>query len=203
MCLPLAAAGAAAPYLIGAQTGLSILGAASGYKRQEAIAADAAAQANRSAVIQYTQLQVRQDQEAAQAAQAIRTNANKARSAEGTLRVSIGESGIGGNTAAELHAGFERTASEYEGAVIRNKAFLDANFQDQAKAIQEGARAQAQQAYAQVKPPNYLGILMQGVGSYLQLGAASKDLDPIKSPGTNPSIPTASIELDHDSEMGF
>lgn len=184
MCVPLAAA---APYLIGAQTGLSILGAAQGYKREEEIAADAAAQANRSAVIQYGQLQIRQDQEAAQAAQAIRTNANKARMAEGTLRVSIGESGIGGNTAAELHAGFERTASEYEGAVIRNKAFLDANFVDQAKAIQEGARAQAMDAYSKIKPPNYLGILMQGVGQYLQLDAANGSLNPIKSPGTNPS----------------
>lgn len=189
MCLPLAAAGAAAPYLVGAGTGLQLLGAQSGYKRELQIAADAAAQANRSAVVQYSQLQVRQEQEAAQAAQAIRENANKARAAEGTLRVAIGESGIGGNTAAALHAGFERSAAAYEGAVIRNKAFLDANFIDQGKAVEQGARAQAAQAYAQVKPPNYLGILLSGVGQYLQLGQASKDLSPIHS--TMPVAATA------------
>lgn len=189
MCLPLAAAGAAAPYLLGAQTGLSILGQKSQFDRETSIAADAAAQANRSAVIQYAQLQVRQEQEAAQAAQAIRTNANKARMAEGTLRVSLGESGVGGNTAAALHAGFERTASEYEGSVIRNKAFLDANFVDQGKAIQEGARAEAANAYSRIKPPNYLGTIMQGLGSYLQLGQTQKDLSPIHAdvPSTAPS----------------
>jgi hypothetical protein len=150
MCLPAAAATAAAPYLLGAQTGLSILGAKSQYDRELGIAADAAAQANRSAIVQYTQLQNRQMQEAAQAAQSIRVNANKARAAEGTLRVSLGESGVAGNTAAELHAGFERTASEYEGSVIRNKAFLDANFVDQ-------FRREAQAA-ARLNHPNLVGI---------------------------------------------
>jgi len=190
MCLPAAAAGAALPYFAGASTGLSILGASQGYKQQLEIAADAAAQANRSAVIQYTQLQTRQMQEAAQAAQAIRTNAVKARAAGGSLRVSLSESGIGGNTASELAAGFERSAMEYEGAVIRNKAFLDQNFQDQAKAIQNGARAEAANAYSHVQAPNYLGILMQGVGNYLQLSTGAKALNPIQidAPGTNPAV---------------
>jgi hypothetical protein len=198
MCLPAVAAGAAAPYLLGAQTGLSILGAKSQYDRELAVAADAAAQANKSAVVQYTQLQNRQMQEAAQAAQAIRTNANKARAAEGTLRVSLGESGIAGNTAAELHAGFERTASEYEGAVIRNKAFLDANFRDQATAVQEGAHAEAAQAYAKVQPPSYLGILLQGVGSYLNLSQQNKELSPIHA-----SVPGSSAVAGADPSAGI
>jgi hypothetical protein len=204
MCLPAAAATAAAPYLLGAQTGLSILGAKSQYDRELGIAADAAAQANRSAIVQYTQLQNRQMQEAAQAAQSIRVNANKARAAEGTLRVSLGESGVAGNTAAELHAGFERTASEYEGSVIRNKAFLDANFQDQAKAIQEGAHAEAMNAYAKVQPPNYLSLLLQGVGAQLDLSAKNKDLSPIHAtmPGASSTAGTEQQNIGSEDSYG-
>jgi hypothetical protein len=198
MCLPLA------PALVGAQTGLSILGAKSQYDRELGIAADAAAQANRSAIVQYTQLQNRQMQEAAQAAQSIRVNANKARAAEGTLRVSLGESGVAGNTAAELHAGFERTASEYEGSVIRNKAFLDANFQDQAKAIQEGAHAEAMNAYAKVQPPNYLSLLLQGVGAQLDLSSKNKDLSPIHAtmPGTSSTAGTEQQNIGSEDSYG-
>jgi hypothetical protein len=157
---------------------MGLLNAGKQNQFQKDQAADVAKQADASALRQYSQLQIRQEQEAARATQAIQENVVHATNATSTAKTSLAESGVAGNTASELIGEYARTSSNYESAVIRNKAFLDQNFRDQAKSVQLGEQANVNRAYASIQPPNYLGILLQGAAGFLALKGKSDALAP-------------------------
>ncbi len=178
MCTP-----AALPYaLAGAQ---GILGASNQSKQfgsQKSAAGKIADAAEQSAVRQYTALQARQEEEQARAVQSIQKSRVEATKALGTLTTQAGESGVGGNSVRALHDEFARTATEYEGAVIRNKAFLDSQFKRDAEGIQLNQQSTINNAYSQIQPPNYLGLILQTAGSAL---AIKHDQDALKPPGAS------------------
>ncbi len=174
MCSP-----AALPLaLSGAQTGLGLLGAKQGYERQVDAAEQTQKAATSNALRQYTAIQARQAQERAKATQAIQESARAARRASSTAAVASAEAGVAGNSVAALQNEFERTALEFEGTTIRNQAFLDAHFKDQAEGVRAEQEAVVNNAYNQIQTPNYLGILMQGLGSFLDLSSAMKSTAP-------------------------
>ena len=166
--------------LSGATTGLGLLQAKSGLDRQLDAAEQVEKAARSNALRQYTSIQSRQIQERARAAQAIGESARAARMASGTAAVASAEAGVGGASVAALQAEFERTALEFESTTIRNQAFLDAEFRDRAEGVRAEQEAAVNSAYNQIQTPNYLGILMQGLGSYLDLSSATKATQPIE-----------------------
>lgn len=157
------------------------MNAKKGYDQSKVAAADAERQIESNALRQYSQLQVRQEQETARAAQAISASAVAARSAKASAAVASGESGVGGNSVAALQQEFERTATNYEGAVIRNKAFLDANFKEQAETVRLGAEADLNRVANQVQAPNYLGIILGAAGDALKIKAKQNADSPIET----------------------
>lgn len=117
-------------------------------------------------------------QERAKAAQAIQQSAKAARNAASSSAVASAEAGVGGASVAALQNEFERTALEFESTTIRNEAFLDAEFKDKAAGVRAEQEATVNAAYNQIQTPNYLGILMQGLGTYLDLSSAMKATQP-------------------------
>lgn len=182
MCSPIAAQGA----ILGVNTAAQFLNARETYEFQKDSAKDARRQITANAVRQYAALQNRQIQETARATQAIQANAQAARLATGAAVTSAAEGGAAGNAAAALIGDFERKALGYESAVIRNKAFLDAEFKEQAESVRLGAEADLNRAYAQVQKPNYLEILLGAAGGALQIGLNNQS--PIVTP-TAPGTP--------------
>lgn len=176
MCLPVAAAGP----LAGLSTGLGLLQAKSTFDRQTDAAEQVERAARENALRQYTAIQSRQVQERARAAQAIQQSAKAARTASSSSAVASAEAGVGGASVAALQREFERTALDFESTTIRNQAFLDAEFQDKAAGVRAEQEATVNSAYNQIQTPNYLGILMQGLGSYLDLSSAMKATQPIE-----------------------
>ena len=166
--------------LAGASTGLGLIQAKSASDRQLDAAEQVTKAATQNALRQYQSIQARQIQETAKATQAIQESSRAARRASGTAAVASGEAGVGGNSVAALQHEFERTALEFEGTTIRNQAFLAAQFKDQAAGVRAEQEATVNNAYNQITQPNYLGILMQGVGQYLDLKSAMKSTEPVK-----------------------
>lgn len=164
--------------LSGATTGLGLIQAKSASERQLDAAEQVRKAATQNALRQYSAIQARQVQETARATQAIQESSRAARRASGTAAVASGEAGVGGNSVAALQHEFERTALEFEGTTIRNQAFLKAHFQDQMEGVRAEQEATVNNAYNQIQTPNYLGILMQGVGQYLDLNQAMKSTQP-------------------------
>lgn len=164
--------------MLAASTAMSLKQANQGFKRQVDAAEQTEKAATRNALRQYTAIQTRQVQERAKASQAIQESARAARRASSTSAVSSAEAGVGGNSVAALQNEFERTALEFESTTLRNQAFLDATFKDQAEGVRAGQEAVVNNAYNQVSQPNYLGILMQGLGSYLDLSSAMGSTGP-------------------------
>lgn len=168
MCDPASMAGAAYG-LQGASTLLGLGSASDQYKRQLDAAEQVEKAANANALRQYGALQSRQVQETAKATQAIEESNRAARGAAGTASVATAEAGVAGNSAAAFQDEFRRTALEFESTTIRNRAFLDANFKDQAEDIRAEQQAVTQNAYNQVQQPNYMDILLQGLGGFLEI----------------------------------
>lgn len=167
------------PTVIAASTtGLGLLQAKSGFDRQLDAAAQVEKAARENALRQYTSIQSRQVQERAKAAQAIQQSAKAARNAASSSAVASAEAGVGGASVAALQNEFERTALEFESTTIRNEAFLDAEFKDKAAGVRAEQEATVNAAYNQIQTPNYLGILMQGLGTYLDLSSAMKATQP-------------------------
>lgn len=169
MCLPAAGLAGAAYGLQGASTALGLVTAHDQYKRQLGAAEDVEQAANANSIRQYQSILSRQTQEQAKAAQAIGESNRSARLASGTGAVASAEAGVAGASVAAAQGEFSRAALEFESTTIRNQAFLRANFQNQMEGVRAEQEATVQNAYNQVTPPNYLGILLQGVGSALEI----------------------------------
>lgn len=165
--------------LTAASTGLSLLNAKGQYGRQLDAAEQVEDAASKNALRQYAAIQTRQVQERAKATQAIQESARSARRAAGTAAVASAEAGVAGASVAALQGEFERTALEFEGTTIRSQAFLDAHFKDQSEQVRAEQEATVQDAYNQIKQPNYLGILMQGLGSFLEIKGENDALKPL------------------------
>ncbi len=109
---------------------------------------------------------------------------------------------MGGNSVTALHNEFARTAAEYEGAVTRNKAFLDNEFKNEALAVRLGTQAEINHDYNQVQQPNYLGILLQGAGKAFEIRGQNAALKPIES-GLTGTAPSAQQNISsEDSYLG-
>jgi hypothetical protein len=161
-------------------SGLSLLQAKSGYDRQLDAAEQVERAARANALRQYQSIQSRQIQERAKATQEIQESNRAARRASSTAAVASAEAGVGGNSVAALQDEFERTALEFESTTIRNMSFLDAEFKDRAEGVRAEQEATVNAAYNQIQTPNYLGILMQGLGTYLDLSSAMKATRPVQ-----------------------
>jgi len=165
-------------YIAASTTGLGLLQAKSSFGRQLDAAEQTEKAARANALRQYTAIQERQAQEHARAAQAIGESARAARLASGNAAVASAEAGVGGASVAALQNEFERTALEFESTTIRNQAFLDAEFKDKAEGVRAEQEAVVNDAYNRIQTPNYLGVLMQGLGTYLDLSSAMKATQP-------------------------
>ena len=179
-----AAQGAAAAY----QQGKS-------FSTQKKAASSIAHAAEESAIRQYGALQARQEQENAKAAQSIQHVAEQARKVAATATVQAGESGVGGNSVAALHADFERSALNYESAVTRNKAMLDEQFKRDADGIQRNQQSQINDAYSRIQPPNYLGILIGSAADALKIKSSADSLKPPGSPVSSSAAGTTSSSI--------
>jgi predicted amidohydrolase YtcJ len=168
MCSPLAA--------VGATTALSLANESEKAKYGKAAFKQAKARAEDNALRAYGAIQERQQQETAAAAQAIAKNAEQARLAIGSAATSTAEAGVAGNAAAALIQDYEQTSLEYERTVIRNKAFLDAQFARDAHGIRQNEEAEILRALPE--PPNYLGVLVGGATQALSIYGAQKNQQP-------------------------
>lgn len=169
MCLPAAGIAGAAYGLQGASTLLGLGSQRDQYRAQLSAAEQTERAANANALRQYGALQSRQAQERARASQAIMESNRAARLASGTGTTAAAEAGVAGNSVAAAQDEFSRAALEFEGTTIRNQAFLDANFREQAEGVRAEQQAVTQSAYNQIQQPNYMGLLLQGLGGFLEI----------------------------------
>lgn len=131
--------------------------------------------ANASAINQYQAILDRQRQEAAAAAQGIQKAASGARKTIASARVAAGEAGVAGLSVDALVGDFERTESEYQRSVIRNKAFVDTQLTSQLEAVRLGQQGQILSALpGGVPQPNYLQGVVNAYGKYLAVDYAEK-----------------------------
>lgn len=126
--------------------------------------------ADAAALTSYAQLQERQREEAAKAAQSIDQSARQAVAARGAARVNAGESGAVGNSADALQNEFVASELGYQHAIIRNQAFLDSQFKSEMESVQLQQTGRIQQAQPQPVPmPDYAGMLINGASNYLSI----------------------------------
>jgi hypothetical protein len=129
-----------------------------------------------NAIRSYQALTGRQAEENAKATQAVAKNAREVTLANGAAATGAAEAGIAGNSVGALLGDFQRTSLDYERTVIRNKAFLDAQFNRESYAIQQRERMEILGALPQ--PPNYMGVLIGGAASALEVQAKTDAQNP-------------------------
>jgi hypothetical protein len=135
--------------------------------------------ADQSALASYASLQQRQQQEVAKASQSIGDSAVQANAARATARVNAAEGGAQGESAGALQDEFSRTELGYQHAVIRNQAFLDAQFGNEMQAVQAQQAGRYQQFQPQPVPmPNYASMLGAGYANYLQIQRDQNQTNP-------------------------
>lgn len=163
MCTP-----AVAYAVLALSTAGSFANARAGQRYQEDTFARNKEAADANALRQYAAIQERQMQEQARASEAVSRSAKEARAALGTARVAAAEAGVAGLSVEALMGDFERTELEYRRTVVRNQEFLDRQFKNQLESVRYGQEAQILQSLPG-PTPNYFGILLNSIGSALQI----------------------------------
>ena len=118
-----------------------------------------------NAARQYQALWTRAKQEQAQAAQSIEQTALRAEAAAGTARTTAGETGTGGASVSALLNEYKQQELKFQGNVIRNRMWSDAQTMLNAEGVR--ANQQAQVASAIPKPiekPNFATAMLRIVG---------------------------------------
>lgn len=158
-----------------ATAALSAVGAVASYRQQSQQAEAQAKAANEvqrqarlNATRQYTDLQLRQQQERMAAAQQKEQSQREARATVASARTAAGESGVTGFSVDSVIGDIEGRAARYRENINQNQEFT----QQQLQATAEGIRAGAQSQINQAASTNIQGPSMAGLG----LGLATAGL---------------------------
>lgn len=126
--------------------------------------------AEANALVSYTQLQRRQEEEHAAAAQAIEHARRQSTAAIGAQTTAMAEASVAGNTAAALTQDFQRKEAEYISTVIRNQAFLDDQFKLETQSVAIRERAQIQSGLAPAPlGPDWVNGGIQAASDFLRM----------------------------------
>ena len=131
-----------------------------------------------NAARQYQALWTRAKQEEAQAAQSIEQTARRAEAAAGTARTTAGETGTGGTSISALLNEYKQQELQFQGNVIRNKMWSDAQTMLNAEGVRANQQAQAMSALPKpVEKPNFATAMLRSASDVASTTATGMQLD--------------------------